>query len=169
MYDTWYTGNAPFPMEVLSPSVKASVLAALLRPYSFTGRQQAPRDLDLADLPDSTILFKRYLDSGRLINAYDWFESFKSVLDVQRERQRVAQGKGKGKAKARATKGAKRKRDALSESEPEAEEDDEEWKVQVQTRFMRALHELDQLGFIVHTGRKEEHVQRTVFDMDDSE
>ena len=168
MYDTWYTANGPIPIEILNPSVKSSVLAGLLRPYAFTRSQQGPRDLDLSSLPDISILFKRYLDSGRLINVYDWFESFKSVLDVQKEERRERKGKGGGKGKGKKEKKGKRKRNAL-ESEPEEEEDEEEWKLQVQARFMRALHELDHLGFLLHTGRKEEHVQRTVFDIDDAE
>ncbi|KAF7353752.1 Origin recognition complex subunit 3-like [Mycena venus] len=64
-----------------------------------------------------------------------------------------AKGKGKGKGKK-------------VEAEAEADED-ERWKLGVQARFMRALHELDYLGFIKHTsrgggGRKGEYVLRTV-------
>ncbi|KAH9077755.1 origin recognition complex subunit 3 N-terminus-domain-containing protein [Lactarius deliciosus] len=43
--------------------------------------------------------------------------------------------------------------------------DEEEWKMHVQARFMRALHTLDLIGLIKHTGRKADHVMRTVFDM----
>jgi len=49
------------------------------------------------------------------------------------------------------------------------EEEEERWKVEVQARFIRALHELDYLGFIKHTGRKADHVLRTLFDIDDAE
>jgi hypothetical protein len=38
----------------------------------------------LADLPDTSILYRRYLDAGKMINVYDWFESFKLVLDSRR-------------------------------------------------------------------------------------
>jgi origin recognition complex subunit 3 len=35
-----------------------------------------------------------------------------------------------------------------------AGEGEEEWHMEVQARFIRALQELDYLGFIKHTGRK---------------
>ena len=49
------------------------------------------------------------------------------------------------------------------------EEEEEKWKVEIQARFIRALHELDYLGFIKHTGRKADHVVRTVFEVDDDD
>lgn len=142
-------------------------MAGLLRPFEFQDdfAEQVTNEngaKSIAELPDTSILFKRYLDSGKMINVYDWFESFKSVLDTQDELIRTravgsaSPKKGKGKAKA---KGAA----------AEAERDDDKWNVEVQARFIRALHELDYLGFIKHTGRKADHVQRTVFDIDDPE
>ena len=47
------------------------------------------------------------------------------------------------------------------------EEEEERWKVEVQARFMRALHELDFMGFVRHTGRKPDHVIRTIYDVPD--
>lgn len=91
-----------------------------------------------------------------MINVYDWFESFQSVLESQKQDQDKAiqkqspkKGKGKGKQKA------------------VEEEDEEELRMQAQARFIRALHELDYLGFLKHTGRKADHVTRTVFDLAD--
>lgn len=110
------------------------------------------------ELPDTSILFKRYLDSGKMINVYDWFESFKIVLDSQRTHLKETgnatspRKRGKGKAK-----------------QPQLETTDEKWTVEVQARFVRAMHELDYLGFIKHTGRKADHLIRTVFDIDDAE
>ena len=43
--------------------------------------------------------------------------------------------------------------------------DEDEWKMQVHARFIRALHELDHLGFIKHTGRKADHIIKTVYDV----
>jgi origin recognition complex subunit 3 len=40
--------------------------------------------LKLHNLPDTSILFRRYLNAGRMINVYDWFESFKLAVDPQR-------------------------------------------------------------------------------------
>jgi origin recognition complex subunit 3 len=142
-------------------------MAGLLRPHEFTeslGNHGVP---DLAtksiwELPDTSILFKRYLDSGKMINVYDWFESFKIVLDAQRlHLQELADDaisprkRGSGKAKKPQPK--------------TTEKDEEEWTVEVQARFVRAMHELDYLGFIKHTGRKADHLMRTVFEIDDAE
>lgn len=37
-------------------------------------------------------------------------------------------------------------------------------KQELQARFMRSLHELEFAGFLKHTGRKADHVSKTVFD-----
>jgi origin recognition complex subunit 3 len=101
-----------------------------------------------------------------MINVYDWFESFKTVLETQvkkvksgRGTPKKQKGRGKGKGKQKAV-----------ESEPgegEDGEEEEKWKLEVQARFMRAMQELDYLGFVKHTGRKADHVLRLVFDVDD--
>lgn len=104
-----------------------------------------------------------------MINVYDWFESFAAVLDSQRKRTKQREktskmstprkGKGKGKGK--------QKQVEIDSDEEDNEEEEEKWKMEVQARFMRSLHELDYLGFIKHTGRKADHVLRTVFDIAD--
>lgn len=104
-----------------------------------------------------------------------------------RDAKRKGKGKGKGKGKrsrpSSPTKTPKRRGkkkavdhvDEMPTSEveelqlgEEGEEPDEEtYQRQVQARFVRALHELDYLGFIKHTGRRVEHVARTIFDVGD--
>jgi origin recognition complex subunit 3 len=147
-------------------------LSGLLRPHEFADPESEENEdsaePQLWELPDTSILFRRYLDSGKMINVYDWFESFQFVLETQRkhlQKERVGEqgspkkksGKGKGREK-QVTRGAE---------EDDEEEAEEKWKMEVQARFMRALQELDYLGFIKHTGRKADHVQRTVFDIPD--
>lgn len=142
-------------------------MSSLLRPQEFSEPENQENEEfaepQLWELPDTSILFRRYLDSGKMINVYDWFESFQLVLETQRkhlEKKRVdKQGSpkrlGKGKAKQ------------VQQEAEEDGEDDEKWKIEVQARFMRALQELDYLGFIKHTGRKADHVMRTVYDIPD--
>ena len=111
-----------------------------------------------------------------MINVYDWFESFGVVLESQRRHARKRadarsvmvvttpqKGKGKGKGKQKQVEEDVEE----EEDEDEEDEDEEKWKMEVQARFMRSLHELDYLGFIKHTGRKADHVLRTVFDVAD--
>lgn len=44
---------------------------------------------------------------------------------------------------------------------------DDRWKMQLQARFMRAIHELELLGLTKPTKRKADHVLRTLFDVPD--
>ena len=80
-----------------------------------------------------------------MINVYDWYESFSQVIESQRSHLAPADGHGR-------------------ESNGHVHED-EEWKMHVQARFVRALHTLDFVGLVKHTGRKAEHVMRTVYDV----
>ena len=82
-----------------------------------------------------------------MINVYDWYESFSQVIESQRSHLAPADGHG-GESNGHVD-----------------EEEDEEWKMHVQARFVRALHTLDFVGLVKHTGRKAEHVVRTVYDV----
>ncbi|KAF7359177.1 Origin recognition complex subunit 3-like [Mycena sanguinolenta] len=148
LWSIWYTGLTPFPSEMLNPALRPSILSGLSFPHSYTGQDLVLEDEEtLEDLPDTSILFKGYVKAGKMINVYDWFDHFRTVLEGQRAR--AAKGKGKGK---------KVKDDG---------EEEDRWRLSVQARFIRALHELDYLGLMKHTsrgggGRKGEYVLRTV-------
>lgn len=102
-----------------------------------------------------------------MINVYDWFESFQTILDTQRMEVKAHFTKDKGRTRTPSP----RKRDKMRQPPPESEEAVERWKMEVHARFIRALHELDYLGFIKHTKRKAkaDHVLRTLFDIADDE
>lgn len=189
-----------------------------MHPDRYLDIQDDPKVL-ANSAPDTCILFQRYLESGRMLNVYDWFESFSSALTVQRKRsrkqareeERKAQkgtpgrvrnarraqkgrkrasrgnvpsspskrGRGRGRG-LRATAATKRKLDAAAsssdsesdsgeENKSESDEEDEEakelWTTEVHARFIRAVQELDFMGFIKHTRRKADHVHKTVYDM----
>ncbi|KIK27187.1 hypothetical protein PISMIDRAFT_8398 [Pisolithus microcarpus 441] len=202
LWDIWYTGSTPFPADLLNPSIRASILAGLLHPQEFstsvatngrsihnTGDDGEDEDDSLVHMPDTTILFQRYLESGKMINVYDWFESFAVVLEEQRRHRQRTQFRNLPERNGRpptprtprtpqtpsrhgrGRKGSQRKeQDSDDPSEQQAEEDTEEnWRLKVQARFIRALHELDYVGFIRHTGRRADHVMRTAFDAPISE
>ena len=119
----------------------------------------------LWDMPDTSILFQRYLESGKMINVFDWFDSFTAVLETQRQRHDLAR-----EALMRTPTRRKGKQRHLEEDRGHPEESEEElekWRLEVQARFIRSLHELDYIGLIKHTGRKADHVMRTVFDVAD--
>ncbi|KAI0753293.1 origin recognition complex subunit 3 N-terminus-domain-containing protein [Daedaleopsis nitida] len=219
LWDIWYTGASPMPSELINPAARPAVVAALLHPHDFVcsyaelARIQDPahaperqveedgpdaRELALWELPDTSIAFRRYIEAGRMVNVFDWFESFAVVLESQRKhlKRRAAKGvadtagidgKSKGKQKAKGTPRTPRKNgrarpandddddikeaatdeDEMDVDEEMDEEEEEAWKVEVQARFMRALHELDYMGFVKHTGRKADHIIRTVYDVPD--
>lgn len=78
--------------------------------------------------PDICILFDRYINAGKTINTYDWFESFAQGLDAARPPK-------KGKANKYTA------------------QEDEAWRRETYGRFMWAIHELDMLGFLRWSGR----------------
>jgi origin recognition complex subunit 3 len=110
-------------------------------------------------LPDTCILFRRYVESGKMINIYDWYDSFAMALEGETDNDGDSMDvdetptKSKGKGKEKAPPKGKR-------TEHEAER-----KREVQARFMRSMHELEFVGFLKHTGRKADHVVKTVFDV----
>ncbi|KAJ3979129.1 hypothetical protein F5890DRAFT_1559143 [Lentinula detonsa] len=227
LWDVWYTGSEVFPSETLNPSIRASIVAGLLRPEDFaaptepaiagsashvrsqeehktdrTSDSESEDGVSIHTLPDISILFHRYLESGKMINVYDWFESFHAVLNVQRreakaqipnegeksskKRQSKAavrnvsvEKKGKGKEKESLNgkgKGKERAKNLNSDLDEDEDMDaqdnpdsdsEEHQQILIQARFIRALHELDFLGFIKHTRRRPDHVLRTVFEVGD--
>ena len=181
----------PFPSELINPAPRPTVVAALLHPHDFVrahadivarafgqredrrGQEEAEREPALWELPDASIAFRRYVEAGRMVNVFDWFESFAVVLESQRRHLRKGCAragvatptsitpKGKGRATPATT-------DGEEDDDIEADEEEEErWKVEVQARFIRALHQLDFMGFVRHTGRKADHVVRTIYDVPD--
>ena len=116
------------------------------------------------ELPDTSILFRGYLEAGRMINVFDWYQSFAAVLETQRDRwlgnedQQASDSPSEG-----AGRGCRKSDDDESGSGEGVE--DEKWGMEVQARFIRGVHEMDFMGFLKHTGRKADHVARTVFDV----
>ncbi|OAX35042.1 hypothetical protein K503DRAFT_697611, partial [Rhizopogon vinicolor AM-OR11-026] len=166
LWDIWYTGSTPFSSELINPSPRASVLAGLIRPQDYVSPGHPSEDDEDDDLPDTSILFKGYLESGKMINVYDWFESFVVVLEARTRRllKKPIPDDTRGNSATPSRKKGKQKQVEDEVVNGNAGEDDEEWHMEVQARFIRALQELDYLGFIKHTGRKADHVMRTVFD-----
>ncbi|EIN14575.1 hypothetical protein PUNSTDRAFT_49319 [Punctularia strigosozonata HHB-11173 SS5] len=186
LWEIWYTGSAPFPVEMLNPAPRKAVVSALYHPVGYIGIAQQPdapsdvakhnKNVRIWELPDTSILFRGYLEAGRMINVYDWYESFAVVLEQQRDMQirlvEVQQCTDRGAGSRRSirkgkmsTAGRRSRDDGGQISARHKEEMEEEiWKMEIRARFMRALHELDRLGLIKHTGRKADHVIKTVYD-----
>ncbi|CAL1709689.1 unnamed protein product [Somion occarium] len=173
LWDVWNTGMTPFPSELLNPAPGQSIVNALLHPYDFVESQQVLTSSGgLAS--DEEINGESKKPQRRLINVFDWYESFSLALEMQRrhlrKQTRRTQRKRTASASPRKGKGKARKPAADTEDEEEdfdSKEEEEKWKVEVQARFIRALHELDFMGFIKHTNRKADHVIKTTYDIPD--
>ncbi|KAJ3358693.1 Origin recognition complex subunit 3 [Allomyces javanicus] len=105
----------------LTAQPRTSVQTALLRPEVFLNVAGSGSDAPFLE-PDASILYKLHLECGRLINLFDWYTAFVTII--------------------------RRAPDFV---------DDE--KVTF-VRFIRAVAELQVLGFIKPTNRKTDHVQR---------
>ncbi|KAF9238125.1 hypothetical protein BU15DRAFT_62764 [Melanogaster broomeanus] len=166
--DIWYTGSTPFPSE-FSPGycIPQDYIMTTIRNGDDGDNNDDNDDEALLDMPDTSIIFHRYLETGKMINVYDWFESFTIVLDAQKRRVRTRKLSEDAVARtpSRRRRGKQRQREQEEDYPEESEEDLEKWKLEVQARFIRSLHELDYIGLIKHTGRKPDHVMRTVFDV----
>ncbi|TRM69348.1 origin recognition complex subunit 3 N-terminus-domain-containing protein [Schizophyllum amplum] len=179
LFQIWYTNRAPFPSELLNPNVRSTVLAGLVQPHAFTeaGAENVCHstksddddddDTPLWALPDTAILFARYLDSGRMINVYDWFEAFRIVLETQREERAHGLTEGDGGNNEKDKTSRKNSRNKGKKGVADDGIDAEKWGLEVQARFVRALHELDYIGVMKHTGRKADHVVKIVYDVVD--
>ncbi|KAH8829187.1 origin recognition complex subunit 3 N-terminus-domain-containing protein [Flagelloscypha sp. PMI_526] len=181
LWEIWYTRNSAVPDELFDPSFRSIILTGLGHPQEHTSLTSGnvARDPDILDLPDTNILFRRYLDSGKSINVYDLFESFQSTLEAQhakrsepRQQQRNQSSptkRPKSPQKSKRSKSPQKKRIQASVDEEGHHMEDLPPLTQDQThaRFLRAFQELDLIGFFKHGGRKADHVQRTVFDIID--
>jgi len=97
-----------------------------------------------------------------MINVFDWYQSFATVLEARRQMGLGADQKQASDPPSDAAPG----RPPSDHDEGDGEEvEDEKWAMEVQARFIRGVHELDFMGFLKHTGRKPDHVARTVFDV----
>lgn len=184
LWDIWYTGNPVAISELTSPAPRVNVIGALLHPIRYL-ELNASEDHDEPILPDTSLLFQRYLESGRMLNMHDWYESFAAALDADRSekglkeeplsettpRRRGATGrpskrKGKGQERSIETPSRRkgRQQDGMESPADRDSEEEDGWKTEMHVRFLRGVQELDFMGFVKHTKRKAEHVLKTVYE-----
>ncbi|KAK4803891.1 hypothetical protein SAY86_003708 [Trapa natans] len=104
-----------------------------------------PRDGGILcpSMQDTSIMYILSQEHGDLINLYDWYQSFKSILLPPSE----------GKQKTKQTKKKKN-----------ANEDEELSEVTIQARFCRAVRELQITGLLrMQRKRRPDHLQRVAF------
>lgn len=84
-------------------------------------------------MPEISLLYKLHLESGKLINLYDWLEGFKTIKSNEGNISKRSRTKSK-----------------VNDND-------------LNVRFLLSVSELQLLGFIKPTKRKTDHVARTTF------
>lgn len=108
-----------------------TVLSAMRDPAKFLG------SLEEGQVPDTAVSYQIMSEGGKLVNIYDWYNSFSAVR----------------------TAGVR-----PDEGSDEVVGMDANPEVLLQAKFAKACSELEFLGLVKHTKRKTDHVQRLVFE-----
>lgn len=132
LHEIFYFNDLASIKDQIKASPRCSIQRALIEPGKYLNCPCCMCDTDsiMPSMPDICIVYKLHLECGTLINLYDWLQAFVTV---------VTSGETGGR------KSVKRKK--MSETE-------------LRARFIRAVSELQFLGFIKGTQRKTDHVTR---------
>ena len=150
---------------------RAAVLAAIQVPEDIA---QLPQTSDLSTKStvksDASVLFHRYLNSGKLVNIHDWYQAFAVGLEKgthadDNDDEDDDEEEPKAKRRRTSSRSPRKFKPSPKKAAPKlTEPTPEEWEMETKARFLRAFHELEYLGVLRQTRRKAEHIQRTVFD-----
>ncbi|KAK3821049.1 MAG: origin recognition complex subunit 3 N-terminus-domain-containing protein [Benniella sp.] len=141
LYEICYYSQVTIQQKAFLPQPRASIQTALGQPELYLNCEcchPPSADMVLPTQHDTCILYKLYVECGRMINMYDWFTAF-----------------GKQKPKATTTTKTKKQQKQQPEQPPQRLDQKE-----VQARFISGVAELQFMGFIKPTNRKTDHVQR---------
>ncbi|KAH7344072.1 origin recognition complex subunit 3 N-terminus-domain-containing protein [Rhizoctonia solani] len=160
--ELYYTETSSGLKETLDPAPRSVILSALIRPGAYFSceccdPEESFAPESMAQRPDTSILFQRSLDAGRLLNIADWFGSFVAVVQHEKVDRAPAQASVHGLR-------TRRRRSAEGDGDGD---DMIDIQKEYQARFIQSAHELELLGLIQATGRRKEHVARTVFETAD--
>ncbi|KAF9966160.1 Origin recognition complex subunit 3 [Mortierella alpina] len=156
--------------QAFLPQPRASIQTALGQPELYlnctcchppkgTERTRASlADMVLPTQHDTCILYKLYVECGRLINMYDWFTAFGMILERGLKKDQDNNGDKVNGTKSRGPKG-KPKATAAKRASTEEKESGLDQK-EIQARFISGVAELQFMGFIKPTNRKTDHVMR---------
>ena len=138
LHGIFYYDDVATVKKMLLSAPRASIQSALRLPFQYIhdpGLANIGADQIPASLPDICIAYKLHLESGKLINLYDWLQCWVSIVGSSEEDMEVDQ----------------------DESGPKAVDQ------RLHARFSRAVSELQFLGFIRNSKRKTDHVERLTF------
>ncbi|WBW74565.1 origin recognition complex subunit Orc3 [Schizosaccharomyces osmophilus] len=165
----------PLEQGFLSGHQRSIIHSSCMNPEYYIGMQRNEASLKESPnrswLPDLSILYKLYSESGAFLNLYDWYMAFSENLQVSStEEQSQSQSQSQRPSKKRKLpEEPKGEDEGEMESETDSEKDidmDEKAStenVELQSRFLFGLEELRFLGLIKPTTRKTDHVMKTIY------
>ncbi|KAF9901848.1 Origin recognition complex subunit 3 [Linnemannia zychae] len=157
--EIYYYSQVTVQQKAFLPQPRFSIQTALGQPEVYLNCDccrpptdnmgQSLADMVLPAQHDTCILYKLYVECGRMINMYDWFTAFGMIL----ERGEKSSSVEEPLAKKRGGRGGKAKTKAgVNTNKLDQKE--------VQARFISGVAELQFMGFIKSTSRKTDHVMR---------
>ncbi|KAF9351066.1 Origin recognition complex subunit 3 [Mortierella sp. AD094] len=176
LYEIFYYSQVKIQQKAFLPQPRASIQTALGQPELYlncdcchppsdaNGASTSRAEMVLPTQHDVCILYKLYVECGRLINMYDWFTAFGMILERGVGTGGVDGGDGNGdegaNSSGRAKKRAKVQPKKATKKKTESDEKEGLDQKEVQARFISGVAELQFMGFIKPTNRKTDHVQR---------
>ncbi|KAG0250103.1 Origin recognition complex subunit 3 [Actinomortierella ambigua] len=166
-HEIFYYSQYRLQQKAFIPQLRASIQTALGHPEQYLncicckasgpgGQSQA--DLVLHTHPDTCILYKLYVECGRMINMYDWYSAFSAIIE-RGNNKGDAIGEGDDEQQQRRKK---RKTTTITYTSRKSKKSEQQPldREQIQARFICAVAELQFMGFIKPTNRKTDHVMR---------
>ncbi|KAG0237232.1 Origin recognition complex subunit 3 [Actinomortierella wolfii] len=164
-HEIFYYSQYRLQQKAFMPQPRASIQTALGHPEQYlnclcctkSGADgQSQEGLVLHTHPDTCILYKLYVECGRMINMYDWFTAFSAILERGNDQH---DEDGDEETEAAPNKRKRRKTTAKDKKSSEQQRQPLD-REQIQARFICAVAELQFMGFIKPTSRKTDHVMR---------
>ncbi|KAG0199401.1 Origin recognition complex subunit 3 [Mortierella sp. GBA30] len=173
--EIFYYSQVTIQQKAFLPQPRASIQTALGQPELYlnctcchppTGTERTRASLADMVLPtqhDTCILYKLYVECGRLINMYDWFTAFGMILErgvkSEKDPEHEDEANSVTSSKRRGATKGKQKKTSGQRAGTNAKQDTLDQK-DVQARFISGVAELQFMGFIKPTNRKTDHVMR---------
>ncbi|OAQ35888.1 hypothetical protein K457DRAFT_13122 [Linnemannia elongata AG-77] len=162
--EIYYYSQIAIQQKAFLPQPRASVQTALGQPEVYLNcdccrppsgsADQSLADMVLPTQHDTCILYKLYVECGRMINMYDWFTAFGMILERGEQSTGVEEPPAKKRAGAKGSRVGSKARTKENANTNKLDQKD------VQARFISGVAELQFMGFIKSTTRKTDHVMR---------
>ncbi|EPY52826.1 origin recognition complex subunit Orp3 [Schizosaccharomyces cryophilus OY26] len=163
----------PLEQGFLSGHQRSVIHSSCMNPEYYIGMQrisdtEEKNEANLKQnkpwLPDLSILYKLYSESGAFLNLYDWYMAFSENLQVLATEERLpTKRRFTEESEADLPKDEMNAKPDRQYVPMEVDENSNKESVELQSRFLFGLEELRFLGLIKPTTRKTDHVMKTIY------